>query len=158
MLPSIAPAIAQALAEAKMVTVTGGGGPSAPETTTNNMVSVIQTVLAAQPRVPSEAALDVDVHHANRRRALGVEVLERGFGGVEVAVSASACESPVPSTGMQARWLPPPEPPGGGCPRAGAGRCSGHDGGHPLPFELRFDGAVSAGLGGRFRLCGRPPP
>jgi flotillin len=47
MLPSIAPAIAQALAEAKMVTISSDGS-SAPESTTNNMVSVIQTVLAAQ--------------------------------------------------------------------------------------------------------------
>ena len=42
-------------------------------------------VLAAQPRVPSAAALDVDIHHANRRRQFGVEVLDRGLGGVEVA-------------------------------------------------------------------------
>jgi flotillin len=47
MLPSIAPAIAQALAEARMVTISNGD-VGAPETTTNNMVSVIQTVLAAQ--------------------------------------------------------------------------------------------------------------
>ncbi len=47
MLPAIAPAIAQALAEAKMVTISSGDS-NAPETTTNNMVSVIQTVLAAQ--------------------------------------------------------------------------------------------------------------
>lgn len=47
MLPQIAPAIADALSEAKMVTVSGGGA-SAPETATNNMISVIQTVLAAQ--------------------------------------------------------------------------------------------------------------
>ena len=47
MLPAIAPAIAQALAEARMVTISSGD-EGAPETTTNNMVSVIQTVLAAQ--------------------------------------------------------------------------------------------------------------
>ena len=47
MLPSIAPAIAAALAQANMVTISSGD-TSAPETTTNNMVSVIQTVLAAQ--------------------------------------------------------------------------------------------------------------
>ena len=47
MLPQIGPAIADALGEAKMVTVSGGG-VSAPEATTNNMISVIQTVLAAQ--------------------------------------------------------------------------------------------------------------
>ena len=48
MLPQIAPAIAAALAEARMVTFASGGDVGAPETTTNNMVSVIQTVLAAQ--------------------------------------------------------------------------------------------------------------
>ena len=49
MLPQIAPAIADALSEAKMVTITGGGdGRGAAETTTNNIASVIQTVLAAQ--------------------------------------------------------------------------------------------------------------
>ena len=48
MLPQIAPVIADALSEAKLVTISGGGGPGAPETTTNNITSVIQTVLAAQ--------------------------------------------------------------------------------------------------------------
>jgi flotillin len=49
MLPQIAPAIAQALAEAKMVTFSSGGGEGgAADATTNNITSVIQTVLAAQ--------------------------------------------------------------------------------------------------------------
>jgi flotillin len=48
MLPQIAPAIALALGEAKMVTISGGGEAGAPETATSNIVSVIQTVLAAQ--------------------------------------------------------------------------------------------------------------
>ncbi len=47
MLPNIAPAIADALSDAKMVTISNGE-VGAPETTTNNMMSVIQTVLAAQ--------------------------------------------------------------------------------------------------------------
>lgn len=47
MLPNIAPAIAEALSDAKMVTISNGE-TGAPETTTNNMMSVIQTVLAAQ--------------------------------------------------------------------------------------------------------------
>jgi flotillin len=47
MLPQIAPAIALALGEAKLITVSSGE-TGAPETTTNNIVSVIQTVLAAQ--------------------------------------------------------------------------------------------------------------
>ena len=47
MLPQIAPAIAQALAEAKMITVSVGEGDAA-TSTTNNISSVIQTVIAAQ--------------------------------------------------------------------------------------------------------------
>ena len=47
MLPQIAPTIAAALAEAKLVTI-ANGDVGAPETTTNNITSVIQTVLAAQ--------------------------------------------------------------------------------------------------------------
>jgi flotillin len=48
MLPQIAPDIASALAEAKMVTISSGGDTGAPEMATNNITSVIQTVLAAQ--------------------------------------------------------------------------------------------------------------
>ena len=48
MLPMIAPVIAEALAKARMISITGGGEGSAPEHVTNNIASVIQTVLAAQ--------------------------------------------------------------------------------------------------------------
>ena len=48
MLPQIAPAIADALAEAKLVTISGGGDGGAPQAATANIASVIQTVLAAQ--------------------------------------------------------------------------------------------------------------
>jgi flotillin len=48
MLPQIAPDIAAALAESKMITISGGGDTGAPEMATNNITSVIQTVLAAQ--------------------------------------------------------------------------------------------------------------
>ena len=47
MLPQIAPAIAAALAEAKLVTI-ASDGRGAPESATGNIASVIQTVLAAQ--------------------------------------------------------------------------------------------------------------
>ncbi len=47
MLPQIAPVIAQALAAARLVTISSGE-TGAPEMTTNNITSVIQTVLAAQ--------------------------------------------------------------------------------------------------------------
>jgi flotillin len=48
MLPQIAPVIAGALSEAKLVTIANGGETGAPEATTNNITNVIQTVLAAQ--------------------------------------------------------------------------------------------------------------
>ena len=48
LLPQIAPVIANALSDAKLVTIAGGAGGGAPETATNNITSVIQTVLAAQ--------------------------------------------------------------------------------------------------------------
>ena len=48
MLPEIAPVIAEALAKARMISINGGGEGSAPESVTNNIASVIQTVLAAQ--------------------------------------------------------------------------------------------------------------
>jgi flotillin len=69
LLPQIAPAIADALASAKMVTI-AGGGQGAPESTTSNITSVIQTLLAAQlvsrsgvldpaaPAAPSPTAAD----------------------------------------------------------------------------------------------------
>jgi flotillin len=48
MLPDITPVLADALAKAKMVTIAGGAGGGAAETTMSNISSVIQTVLAAQ--------------------------------------------------------------------------------------------------------------
>jgi len=48
LLPQIAPAIADALGRARLVTVSGSGGQSAPEAATQSITSVIQTVLAAQ--------------------------------------------------------------------------------------------------------------
>jgi flotillin len=49
MLPEIAPAIADALAQARLITISGGGdGGGAPDATAGNITSVIQTVLAAQ--------------------------------------------------------------------------------------------------------------
>lgn len=47
MLPDVAPFIADALAKARLVTISGGG-ESAAEGTTNSITGVIQTVLAAQ--------------------------------------------------------------------------------------------------------------
>ncbi len=68
MLPQIAPAIADALAQAKMVTICNGGEHGAPGATTNNITSVIQTVLAAQ--LVSRGLVDNDGpgHAAARQR------------------------------------------------------------------------------------------
>jgi flotillin len=49
MLPEIAPAIADALSKARLVTISGASGNGgAPDATAGNIASVIQTVLAAQ--------------------------------------------------------------------------------------------------------------
>lgn len=48
MLPSIAPAIAEALAQARLVTISNGDKGGAAEATTSHIAQVIQTVLAAQ--------------------------------------------------------------------------------------------------------------
>jgi flotillin len=48
MLPDIAPSIAEALSNARLVTISGGGDGGAPDATAGNIASVIQTVLAAQ--------------------------------------------------------------------------------------------------------------
>jgi flotillin len=48
LLPQIAPAIAEALANAKLVTIAGGEGGGAAQVAASNITSVIQTVLAAQ--------------------------------------------------------------------------------------------------------------
>ena len=48
MLPQIAPAIADALSEAKLITISGGEGGGAAQSATSSIATVIQTVLAAQ--------------------------------------------------------------------------------------------------------------
>jgi flotillin len=48
MLPMIAPKIADALAQARLVTIAGGEAGGAADSATNNIAQVIQTVLAAQ--------------------------------------------------------------------------------------------------------------
>src|SRR4051794_21257548 len=48
MVPLIAPAIAEALGKARMITLAGSGSAGAPDSTAQSMMGVIQTVLAAQ--------------------------------------------------------------------------------------------------------------
>ena len=67
MLPQIAPAIADALAAARLITISSGETGAA-ETTANNMVSVIQTVLAAQ-MVAKGGILDSDKPVSNGVKA-----------------------------------------------------------------------------------------
>jgi len=54
-LPQIAPVIAEGLADAKLVTISGSGA-GAPETTAQNIAAVIQTALAAQLVTPGRTA------------------------------------------------------------------------------------------------------
>jgi len=63
MLPQIAPAIADALGQARLITI-ASGETGAAETAANNMVSVIQTVLAAQ-MVAKGGILDRDKPESN---------------------------------------------------------------------------------------------
>ena len=66
MLPVIAPQIAAALAEARMVTVSGSEDGGAANGTTNQIVSVIQTVLAAQ--LVSKGGLLGDVGDSDKKK------------------------------------------------------------------------------------------
>jgi len=59
LLPQIAPKLAEALGRAKLVTIAGGGAGAA-QVTTDNITSVIQTVLAAQLVSRSGLGADVD--------------------------------------------------------------------------------------------------
>jgi flotillin len=59
MIPTIMPAIAAALNEAKFITFSSGEGKGAPETTANDITQVIRTVLAAQ-MVAKGGMLDSD--------------------------------------------------------------------------------------------------
>ena len=81
MLPQIAPAIADALGRAKLVTIANGDSGGAPETTTNNITSVIQTVLAAQ--LVSRGLLDGVTPPSNGVPAAEAK-LPNGLGGTAV--------------------------------------------------------------------------
>src|SRR3954470_10419938 len=72
MLPQIAPDIAAALAESKMITISGGGDTGAPEMATNNITSVSQTVLAAQ--LVSKGLLDTSSSPSENGRSVPADV------------------------------------------------------------------------------------
>ncbi len=74
LLPTIAPAIAEALASAKLITISGNG-EGAPGATTGHISEVIQTVLAAQ--MVSNGALGDSNGKAPARAALAAPALSR---------------------------------------------------------------------------------
>jgi flotillin len=75
MLPQIAPVIAEALSDARLVTI-AGGGTGAAEVTTNNITSVIQTVLAAQ-LVTRSGMLEGSGHNGDAAPPLPVTIPKR---------------------------------------------------------------------------------
>ena len=96
MIPDIAPVIADALAKAKLVTISGGGQGGAADSVTNNITSVIQTVLAAQ-LVSNSGMLQSDSR--DRESARDVEsARENGRESPAVKAPTSAMPHPTPST------------------------------------------------------------
>jgi len=95
MIPDIAPVIADALAKAKLVTISGGGnGGGAADSVTNNITSVIQTVLAAQ-LVSNSGMLQSDSR--DRDNARDVESV-RDNGRESPAVKAPTSATPHPTS------------------------------------------------------------
>src|SRR5690349_7492614 len=92
MIPDIAPVIADALAKAKLVTISGGGnGGGAADSVTNNITSVIQTVLAAQ-LVSNSGVLQ----QADSRDRESVREVENVRDNGRDATSVKAPTSPIP--------------------------------------------------------------
>src|ERR1051325_1317812 len=94
LLPQIAPIIAQGLADAKLVTISGGGA-GAPETTAQNITAVIQTALAAQ-LVTRGGLLD--------RPADDGEAGRQGNGGEAGAPAAAVPAPELPPAPERPRW------------------------------------------------------
>jgi flotillin len=70
MVPTIAPAIADALGRARLITVAGGGATGAPDSAAQSMMGVIQTVLAAQLVAKGDLA---GLNEGNRSRGDGMD-------------------------------------------------------------------------------------
>jgi flotillin len=95
MIPDIAPVIADALSKARLVTISGGGTPGgAADSVTNNITSVIQTVLAAQ-LVSNSGMLQSDSR--DRESAREVESI-RDNGREAAPVKAPTSSIPHPPT------------------------------------------------------------
>jgi flotillin len=97
MIPDIAPVIADALAKAKLVTISNdGAGGGAADSVTNNITSVIQTVLAAQ-LVSNSGMLQSDAR--DRESVREVEnVRENGRDAAPVKAPPTAIPHPATST------------------------------------------------------------
>jgi flotillin len=101
MIPDIAPVIADALAKARLVTISGGGDAGgAADATTNNITSVIQTVLAAQ-LVSNSGILQggADPSRDNGREREASTVRDREIAPVKAPPFATQPGTPTKSTG-----------------------------------------------------------
>ena len=94
MIPDIAPVIADALAKAKLVTISNGGsGGGAADSVTNNITSVIQTVLAAQLVSTSGMLQQPDARDRETVREVD-SVRENGREATPVKAPASPMQHP----------------------------------------------------------------
>ena len=97
MIPDIAPVIADALAKAKLVTISGGGDAGgAADSATNNITSVIQTVLAAQ-LVSNSGVLQSDSRDRESPREVE-SARDNGRESPAVKAPTAASPHPTPST------------------------------------------------------------
>ena len=97
MIPDIAPAIADALAKARMVTISNdGSGGGAADSVTNNIASVIQTVLAAQ-LVSNSGMLQGDGRDRENVRDMEA-VRENGRDAAPVKAPANPMQHPSTTT------------------------------------------------------------
>ena len=99
MIPDIAPVIADALAKAKLVTISGGGAGGAADSVTNNITSVIQTVLAAQ--LVSNSGMLQQPDSLDRESVRDVES-SRENGRESPAVKAPTSPMPHPTSSTKA--------------------------------------------------------
>jgi flotillin len=97
MIPDIAPVIADALAKAKLVTISNDGSGGAADSVTNNITSVIQTVLAAQ--LVSNSGMLQQAEPRDRETVRDVEsVRENGRESAPVKAPPSPMQHPTATT------------------------------------------------------------
>jgi flotillin len=84
MIPDIAPVIADALAKAKLITISGDSAEGgAAQSATSNITSVIQTVLAAQLVSNSGMLQQSDTARENGRAGEGAGIREKELAPVK---------------------------------------------------------------------------